>query len=188
MKNKPFTKKKNFISAGIVLLALFGLIYFSFNKLTTVQPVLISKKSSAYASPSPVKAASGNRYMYNKFLAAIFNQGMNPSDEDPEKMNEELRSHNTVTVNVDDVKREAEEVVLPYNNETERQEVLKKLQDTEKVFSEMISTTEKNINEAKSKGTRTPEEIKKAEDALTELNIGRDFVARRIQLVEKNKK
>ena len=126
--------------------------------------------------------------LFPRFFAALFKDNADLSDENGEKMNEELRRHNLTTVSVDEGKMEAGEVVLPYTTEEERQDVLKKLRDTEKVFSDMIGTAEKNISEAKSKGTRSADELKEAEDALTEMNIGRDFVASRIRLVEDNKK
>lgn len=188
MKIMRFKNRNILAITGIAALAASGLIYIFTAYSSDERPVLITEKSTIHAAVSPVNADTGNMKIFSRIFSAIFKHDMNPSDEDGEKINEELRRHNLTTVNVDEVKMEAGEVVLPYSTEEERREILKKLRDTEKVFNDMIGTAEKNINEAKSKGTRTVDEIKEAEDALTEMTVGRDFVSRRISLVEDDKK
>jgi len=95
---------------------------------------------------------------------------------------------NHMVVNGVDVAEEASRVRLPYKTEAGRQDVLRRLKETERFFAETISSVEERIAEARTAGSRTPEEIAEAEEALADMKEGRRFIAERIQLVEKNPK
>jgi hypothetical protein len=104
------------------------------------------------------------------------------------KVDAGLRNRNRLTVNRIDIAEKASQVRLPYKSEAGRQDVLRRLEETGRFFEETISSVEKRIAEARSAGSRTPEEIAEAEEALADLKEGKRFIADRIKLVEKNPK
>lgn len=91
---------------------------------------------------------------------------------------------NVADLDIDEVRRKASLIALPYSNDDEREEVLARLAETEALFDEWITITEKNIAKAESDGTKNREEIEEAREALKEMRKGRGFIAQRIQMVE----
>jgi hypothetical protein len=109
------------------------------------------------------------------------------SENDKKDINERIHEQNRVTVDVDEVLEEASRVTLPYKTEEERQDVLKRLKGTEDLFGEMISRASDNISEARKSGSRTEEELSEADEAVREMEKGKNFITGRISLVNRSK-
>ncbi len=170
-----FPRRFTFSLFFIVLIAL--LFYFTF----FVSHSTIDSSASSYdTATNSVHLPNNNTHSFFAFFSSFFKK----QETRKITLSNTIAYRNVADLDIDEVRRKASLIALPYSNDDEREEVLERLADTEALFDEWINITEKNIAKAESDGTKSREEIEEAREALQEMQKGRGFIAQRIQMVE----
>lgn len=169
------------MKTGLTLLIVIAIAAFVYAGMSfssrTAQHTALTESQGTTASTSSAASKSASFF---SFFSSFFSK----SDAEKVRSSEIIEYKRVASVDIDEIRHKASLLLKPYSTEDERDEVLRRFEETEELFEEWISITEKNIAKAESAGTKSREEIEEAKEALREMRNGRGFIAQRMQMVK----